>query len=130
MALEHRNPSKFGRMAFPHAERGTRVLNDLTAPQAQAMFDYILIVSPLAEPDIRPCLNDALAFCLEATEPAVPGAASGEPAANPDARPYPSIEASRETSRGRAFVVRLSATETRVIEAGSEEEALKAARKP
>jgi hypothetical protein len=131
MALEHRQPSPFGRNAVPHAERGTRVLNDFTVQQTQAMFDFVLAVSPQAELEARPYLADAFAYCSEATVAATPGAAPAAPAAptaKPEAGLYPFVQASRETPRGRAFVIRLSATQTRVIEAASEEEALQIAR--
>jgi hypothetical protein len=137
MALEHRKPSPLGRKAVPHAERGTKVLNDFTVPQVAAMFDYVLTVSPRSESDARPYLADALAYCSEATAPVHPGiapvhpdpgTAPGAPAVKPEAGLYPFVQASRVTPRGRAFVIRLSATQTRVIEAGSEEEALRIAK--
>jgi hypothetical protein len=126
MALEHQHPSPFGRKTFPHAERGTKVLNDFTDLQAQAMFDYVRIVGPSSMRDARPYLEDALAYCREAAAPATSGSPSGKPAAVP----YPYVQATRETSRGRAFLIRLSATRTQVVEAGSEEEALKLAKQP
>lgn len=126
MALEHQHPSLFGRKAFPHAERGTKVLNDFTDLQAQAMFDFVRIVGPPSVRDARPYLEDALAYCREAAAPATSGSPSDKPAAGP----YPFVQATRETSRGRAFIIRLSATRTQVIEAGSEEEALKMAKQP
>ena len=128
MALEHRQPSPYGRNAVPHAERGTKILNDFTVPQVKAMFDYVLTVSPPSESDARPYLADALAYCSEATAPVHPGTATVAPPVKPEAGLYPFVQASRETPRGRAFVIRLSATQTRVIEAGSEEEALKIAK--
>src|SRR5208283_1162889 len=118
MALEHQHPLPFGRNTFPHAERGTKVLNNFAISQAQAMFDFVRIASPNSERDARPFLEDALAYCREATAPAPPGTASGRPVVDPAAGPYPFVQASRETPRGRAFVIRLSATRTRVIEAG------------
>ena len=128
MALEHRQPSPSKRTGFPHSERGTKVLNNLTVSQVQAMFDYIQWVSPRSEPEARPYLADALAYSREAM--ARPAAPVDEPAGKAAAPLYPRIDASRPTQHGRAFVVRLSPTETRVIEAGSEEEALKKARQP
>jgi hypothetical protein len=101
------------------------------------MFDYVLTVSPRSESDARPYLADALAYCSEATAPVHPGiapvhpdpgTAPGAPAVKPEAGLYPFVQASRVTPRGRAFVIRLSATQTRVIEAGSEEEALRIAK--
>lgn len=130
MALEHRRPSESDRASFPHSERGTMVLNKFTAAQAQAMFDYVLIVDPRLERNVRPCLHDALAYCREAAvAPASPVAASAKPAEKSRDVRYPFIEARRETPRGRAFIVRFSATKTQVVEASSEEEALKIARK-
>jgi hypothetical protein len=135
MALEHRQPSPFGRNAFPHAERGTKVLNKFTAAQAQLMFDYVLLVSPRSERDVRPCLADALAYCDEVLSPAEAAAQQTAPVAEHTAKPLsppypPHVEATRLTPQGRVFVVRMSPTETRVIEAGSEEEALKKAKQP
>jgi hypothetical protein len=123
LALEHQHPTPFGRNAYPHAERGTKILNDFTAAQAQAMFDYIRVVAPSSERDARPYLEDALAYGRETT-------ASSGPAMKPAARPYPYVQASRETPGGRVFVIRLSPTQTRLIEAGSEEEALRIAKQP
>jgi len=125
MALEHRHPSPYGRRAFPHAERGTKILNEFTVAQTQAMFDYILAVSPGTEREARPSLEDALAYSREPS-----GIAASQPAAQPAPGPYPFVQASRATSHGRTFVIRMSATQTRIIEAGSEEEALKIARQP
>ncbi len=135
MALEHKNPSPFGRSSKPHTERGTKALNSFTAAQTQAMFDFIVAVKPALERDARPCLADALAFCHDtaaaaspAAAPGQPPAAPGQPAANPAEVQYPFVVVTRETDRGRSFVVRISATQTRVIEAATEEEALKIAK--
>ena len=128
LALEHRQPSLYGRNAVPHAERGTKVLNDFTVPQVQAMFDYVLTVSPGSEADARPYVADALAYCSDATSSAHPGTTPVAPAVRFEAPQYPFVQASRETPSGPVFVIRLSATQTRVIEAGSEEEALKIAK--
>src|SRR5664280_113215 len=130
MALKHRHPSPSGSNALPHAERGTKVLNNFTVVQAQAMFDYVLLVSPQSEGEARPYLEDACAFCREAAAPATRGIAVGGSVAKPDVGPYPFVEASRETSRGRMFVIRLSATQRKLIAAGSEEEALRIAKQP
>jgi hypothetical protein len=134
MALEHRQPSPVGRNEFPHTERGTKVLNNFTAAQAQLMFDYIVWVSPNSEREARPYLADALAYCRETPSAAAAAARQEGPAAvhagRPPARPYPHIEVVRETEQGRVFVVRMSATETRIVKAGSEEEALKKAKQP
>jgi len=134
MALEHRRPSPFGRNAYPHAERGTKALNSFTVPQAQAMFDFILTVSPASQRDVRPYLADALAYCGETSAPVSP-APSAPPAAAPvgsagksAAVQYPFIVVSRETGHGRAFVIRISATQMRTVEAASEEEALRIAK--
>jgi hypothetical protein len=129
MALEHRQPLTFGRNAAPHAERGTKILNEFTVQQTQAMFDFALAVSPPAEGKARPYLADALAYCSVATAAATPGAAPAAPSAKPEAGLYPFVQASRDTPRGRVYVIRLSATQTRVIETGSEEEALQIARR-
>jgi len=137
MALEHRQPSPFGRNAFPHAERGTKVLNSLTVAQAQAMYDYILQVSSHAAEDAQPFMADALAYCREATPTSgAPGSAerqpeqAGENSGKISVAVYPHVEVSRPAARGRAFVVRMSPTQVRVIEAASEEEALRKAREP
>lgn len=128
MSLEHELGFASGHDPSSHAERGTKPLNNLTVAQAQAMFEFIQIVSPRSVRDAQPYLEGALAYCREASAPAAPGAASSEPAVKPAAGPYPIVEARRETPRGRSFLIRVSATETRVIEAGSEEEALKIAK--
>ena len=134
MALEHRQPSPFGRNAFPHAERGTKVLNSLTVSQAQAMFDYLLLVSPRSVGDAQPFLADALAYCHEALPPADAATQQtgkvGEHSGKPPVPLYPHVQASRPAGHGRAFEVRMSPTQVRVIEAGSEEEALKKAQEP
>ena len=130
MAMEHRRSPSLGRSASPHAERGTKVLNDFNASQAQAMFDYILMVSPETERDARPFLQDALAYCRESAQAVPVVAQSAEQAEKKASGRYPSIVIRRETPRGGEFVVRTSATQTRVIEAASEEEALKIARQP
>jgi hypothetical protein len=122
MAMEHRQPSLVGRNAFLHAERGTQILNRFTPAQAHAMYDFVVQVSPRSEGYARPYLADALAYCAEVT--ARPG--DGD-AAKPAPVLYPRIDVTRMTPQGRVFVVRMSPTETRVIEAGSEEEALKKA---
>ena len=127
MALEHRQPSQFGRNAFPHAERGTMVLNEFKGPQAQAMYDYVRMMNPRSERDARPYLADAIAYCAE--NPA-PGAAGTKPATKPDAVSYPFVETSRKTAHGRMFLIRTSPNATRMIEAASEEEALKIVRQP
>lgn len=128
MALEHRHSSTAGRKAYPHSERGTKVLSDFAPAQAQAMFDYIVIASPDAARAAQPFLADALAYCREPVVAAPPPAPSSEPAGKLVAERYPFIVMSRETLHGGAFVVRISATQTRVIEAASEEEALKIAK--
>jgi hypothetical protein len=137
MAVEHRHPSSVGRHAFPHSERGTKDLNGFTVAQTQAMFDYIILVDPRNELDARPYLKDALAFSAEealaseqtssATDDAGgKGTALGsDVSAKAGAVSYPFIQASRTTPQGRVFVVRVSATETRLIRADSEAEALK-----
>ena len=137
MAVEHRHPSSLGHHAFPHSERGTNDLNKLTVEQTQAMFDYIVLADPRSELDARPYLKDALAYSAEealALDQALAGAddANGKEAvpgsehsAKARAASYPFIQASRTTPRGRVFVIRISATETRVIRADSEAEALK-----
>jgi hypothetical protein len=134
MALEHRNPSPVGRNEFPHAERGTKVLNNFTAAQAQLMFDYIVWVGPNSEREARPYLADAFAYCRETPSGAEAAAGQAGPAAEHTGRPpaplYPHVEGSRETEQGRVFVVRMSATERRIIKAGSEGEALKKAKQP
>lgn len=137
MAVEHRHPSSFGHHAFAHAERGTKDLNRLTVEQTQAMFDYIVLADPRSELDARPYLKDALAFSAE--EPLSPdrtpaaaaddaggkGAASGNNhSTKTGVSPYPFIQASRATPQGHVYVVRISATETRVIRAETEAEAL------
>lgn len=128
MAIEHKNPSPFGRSANSHTERGTKALNSFTVAQTQAMFDFILAVKPALERDARPYLEDALAFSREMTAAATPAAAPGQTAAKPAEVQYPFVVVTRETPRGRSFVVRISATQTRVIEAATEEEALKIAK--
>jgi hypothetical protein len=105
------------------------------------MFDYIVLADPRSELDARPYLKDALAFsaeearapdqALSAAEDAGgngAGAASERPA-KAGATSYPFIQASRTTPNGRIFVVRISASETRVIRADSEAEALKQIRR-
>jgi len=134
MALEHRQPSPFGRNAFPHSERGTKVLNTLTVPQAQAMFEYLRLVSPGSIPIAQPYLEDALAYCRELLPPAEavahPSGKAGEVSEKPSVPQYPHVEVSRPAAQGRAFVVRMSPTQVRVIEAASEEEALRKAKQP
>lgn len=138
MAVEHRHPSSFGHHAFAHAERGTKDLNRLTVGQTQAMFDYIVLADPRSELDARPYLKDALALGAEeflspdrtpdvaADDAGGKGAASGNNrAAKAGSSPYPYIQASRATPQGHVYVVRISATETRVIRADTESEALK-----
>jgi hypothetical protein len=137
MAVEHRHPSSLGHHAFPHSERGTKDLNKLTVEQTQAMFDYIVLADPRSELDARPYLKDALAYSAEealAPDQALAAAddAGGkgatprsEHSAKAGAASYPFIQASRTTPNGRVFVIRISATETRVIRADSEAEALK-----
>lgn len=140
MAVEHRHPSSFGHHAFAHAERGTKDLNRLTVEQTQAMFDYIVLADPRSELDARPYLKDALALSAEeplapdralgvaAADAGVKGPASGnEHATKAGAAPYPFIQASRTTPQGHVYVVRISATEIRVIRAETEAEALKLA---
>lgn len=134
MALEHRQPSAFGRNFYPHAERGTKPLNTLTVAQAQAMFDYLLLANPRLIANAQPYLADALAYCREGAPPAeAPGKPEGqvgERSVKPGAPLYPRIEVSRPSEKGCAYVVRISPTEVRVIEAASEQEALKKAKEP
>jgi hypothetical protein len=134
MALEHRQPSTLGRNLYPHAERGTKPLNTLTVAQAQAMFDYLQLVNPRLVADAQPFLADALAYCREGIPPAEASAKQPGPAGEHSVKPagpaYPRIEVSRPAEKGRAYVVRVSPTEVRVIEAASEQEALKKAKEP
>jgi hypothetical protein len=139
MAVEHRHPSSFGHHAFSHSERGTKDLNKLTVEETQAMFDYVALADPRSELDARPYLKDALAFSAEETLApdqisSAADAAGGKGVAPGSDHPakggaasYPFIQASRTTPRGRVFLVRISATETRVIRADSEAEALRLA---
>jgi len=126
MALEHQHPSPFGRKAFPHAERGTKVLNDFTVLQAQAMFDFVRIVGPPSVRDARPYLEDALAIVCEAARPRLPDPLPANPRRGRTRCPGNS----GKTSRGSGIHHPLSATGTQLIEAGSEEEALKMAKQP
>ena len=94
------------------------------------MFDYVLMVDPRrsATPGLVSRMRSPIAARLRSPRlPAV--AASAKPAEKSRDVRYPFIQARRETPRGRAFIVRLSATKTQVVEAPSEEEALKIARK-
>jgi hypothetical protein len=137
MAVEHRHPSSFGHHAFPHSEKGTKDLNSVTVAQTQAMFDYIVLVDPRNELDARPYLKDALAFSAEETSASEPASSVGTDLGGKRATPggdhpvkagavsYPFVQASRITPHGRVFVVRVSASETRVIRADTEAEALK-----
>jgi len=139
LALEQRHSTRgSGRSPFPHAERGTKVLNQFTPMQAQAMFDFVVMIDPRCELDAVPYLKDALKFCMEplptddpSKELAISGVHSGEPgnaAAAPAKSKYPFISASRETAGRKFYIVRLSAAQTKMIEAASEEEALRKAR--
>ena len=139
MAVEHRHAGLLGRHAFPHAERGTKELNQLTVEQTQAMFDFIVLIDPRSELEARPYLRDALAFSTDeplAVDQASSGGAGsdgtaavpgGDRAGKAGAASYPCIQASRTTPTGRVFIVRMSATVTRVVRADSEAEALRIA---
>jgi hypothetical protein len=130
MALEHRRASPVRRNASPHFEPGTKDLNRFAAAQAQAMFDYIQIVSPASKREAQPFLADALAYCSEPAAPVAAAATSvGLAEGHGNAR-YPFILISRETPNGGEFVVRISPTETRVIQAATKAEALKIAKQP
>jgi len=132
MALEYQQPSKFGRNKYLHAERGTKVLNNLTPAQTQAMFDYLRLVSPASAQEARQHLADALAYAREGSPPGETVRPAGEARERGEKKPapsYPFVEIRRPTAQGRvAFVVRMSPTVTRIIEASSEEEALQKAK--
>ena len=138
MAVEHRHPSSFGHHAFSHVEKGTKDLNRISVEQTQAMFDYITLVDPRNELEARSYLKDALAFSAEEALPpdqalaiadggGKEGASGSAEAAKAGGVAYPLVQGSRTTAHGRVFLVRISATETRVIRAKSEAEALRLA---
>lgn len=126
----NRFPNTIGGFPVLLFEPGTRDLNRFAAAQAQAMFEYIQVVSPASVPGAQPFLADALAYCSDPIAPAPPAAASAVPAENPASARYPFILISRETPAGGEFVVRTSPTETRVIRAATKAEALKIAKQP
>jgi hypothetical protein len=136
MAVEYRHPFSFGHHAFSHTEKGTKDLNRITVEETKAMFDYIVLTDPRSELDARPYLKDALAFSAEEVfaEDQMSSASGGKGIAPGSGHPgktggtsYPFIQGSRISPRGRVFLVRISATETRVIRADTEAEALKLA---